>query len=1274
MPGKHRLASLVLTVLILFSLIPFNVAVGQLAYDPWVARPLYVNGRPLDPVNPPSIILGETVRIEIAGVNNGNSDLDEGYLTLSFPDLTSTSSYVVISTWTGPAGNTVLRGPGYRAWAGYGTYQVTLQYWLVEGYAKPWRARQFYTLIVEVKPERVGQFRVHAKMVGKAGNNWYADPTTRGEPKQPQQPGTVILDQQQQEYAYEFVINVLPSKGSLNINVHNIPGLNLPAAGGAIRVDLYTSNRFIGYQYAYFSGGEPYVTVEFQNLDVGNYYMKVTQKPNVGRQLLEFWGISSTEVRAGPPTFFEFYRHTQVITAVNPTKQQCGSLSVGQSITPTVMVKNFDNVGKETEVRLIIDRDRAAPYDYDIWSDTLTIPSGEERGFTLPSLTFTDAGQYYIYAIAYSKYMLEGIDYNPTDQYVWVESCSVGAPSMGVSPTNWSTTVRAGSTAGQTFTITVSGGTALGVTVSRISGPDWISISPASLGDIPPGQSRSFTVTVSPPSGTSGSFSYTIRVSSSNAGSRDIAGTITVSHVAASIVDFRPPTGMYEPGDRLTAGVTVRNTGTVSTIFWIGLSYIKPDGSIFDVPPIQTQSLLPGEQQEVVFSWQLPLDAPVGNYGAVTAIWAGYDQQRNVMIPPKFNERRVDSAFRVERFDFRLMVTPSSVITAPGQSANYVITVERVSGRPRSVSLTISGLPQGVQHTFSQSSGEPTFTSTLNVVTSATTPQGSYTLTITASGGGVTRTALATLVIQSQQDTVAPSVRVIAPNGGETLTVGGMFRIKWDASDNVGVQLIHIFLFQDGSQVLVIARDLQNTGYYDWTVPDRPGTNYRVRIVAVDAAGNAGYDDSDASFSIVQQLTVATAQIGITHTWVGDLRIWLGVQGGREVLIWNREGGSSDNIFREYDLFSLGFTENDLPPSSSKPWYLKVSDEAPMDEGRIEYFRIVYQGQTYESQDRLEIKDFQESIAWIPSGVLPPFDFSLTVSPTHKLVMAGQSVTFEVDVKSILGSSSVSLSVSRLPEGSSGSFDPSFGTPPFSSRLRIITSLSTPPGEYTFTVVGNGGGIIRQVTATLIVLPQDTLLHVKIVDQAISSRNAYFRLETPRYDNVLSAIRDELKPKIGPGLIAIYIHSITVRLEAPRGVQMIVIPLTPRLNIGTKVALFMVDQLVNQIPLLGTIWSFLQLIFDIFSNLDEVKPVNVYEFTDSYPYHSSIDDVIDRLLGRRDKYMIHLKSTERVDWYISFSVNVLYSLDYTGTVVPGYPPLQELTWSRQIIIPITEET
>jgi archaellum component FlaG (FlaF/FlaG flagellin family) len=412
-------------------------------------------------------------------------------------------------------------------------------------------------------------------------------------------------------------------------------------------------------------------------------------------------------------------------------------------------------------------------------------------------------------------------------------------------------------------------------------------------------------------------------------------------------------------------------------------------------------------------------------------------------------------------------------------------------------------------------------------------PAGERRVICEARSGDQTSSDEVRFTVTQPPDTTPPTVRVIAPNGGETLFPGNVFRIRWEASDNVGVAKVHIWLFQGNEQVMVIARDLPNTGYYDWTVPNRPGTNYRIRIAAVDAAGNAGYDDSDGTFEIggevrvtaqiislttdknqynpretvrirytirntgdvrielrmvveivdpsgrsvydshrldqdrrhdldpgqtasgeftwtipadavpgtyevraslrhwniwdkifdyrwgdrpgprftVQAAATATLQVGIRHTYIGDLKIWVGVEGGREVLIWNREGGGTRDLFKEWNLLQLGFTVNDLPPSESKRWYLRIRDEAGGDEGRLEYFRIIYQGRTYESQDRPEIKDFQEVRAWIPSRGAPSLP-DLTV----------RNVNFSPQSVSQGGSITVSWTEVNIGSGNAGPY------------------------------------------------------------------------------------------------------------------------------------------------------------------------------------------------------------------------------------------------------------
>jgi hypothetical protein len=361
----------------------------------------------------------------------------------------------------------------------------------------------------------------------------------------------------------------------------------------------------------------------------------------------------------------------------------------------------------------------------------------------------------------------------------------------------------------------------------------------------------------------------------------------------------------------------------------------------------------------------------------------------------------------------------------------------------------------------------------------------------------ITRTTTTTITEQQTQDTIRPTVRVIAPNGGERLSPGSVFRIRWEASDNVGVTSVYIRLYQEGVMRVIIADNLPNTGYYDWTVPNRPGSNYKIVVIARDAAGNFGEDESDGTFEIVGAAVTAILQIGIRHTYIGDLRIWVGVEGGREVLIWNREGGSAQNLFREWDLLQLGFTTNDLPPSESRRWYLRIRDEANRDEGRLEYFRIIYQGQTYESQDHPEIRDYQEVRAWISPTTPQPFDFRLTVTPTVQMIRPGESAIYNIIIEHLSGQpQSVELSISGLPSGAVGLFNPDRGVPTFTSVLTVNTAIYTTSGG-ELTIRASGGGVVKEVTVSLIILPVPPMprfVRMERIAVTCDKRTLYFEL------------------------------------------------------------------------------------------------------------------------------------------------------------------------------------
>jgi hypothetical protein len=110
--------------------------------------------------------------------------------------------------------------------------------------------------------------------------------------------------------------------------------------------------------------------------------------------------------------------------------------------------------------------------------------------------------------------------------------------------------------------------------------------------------------------------------------------------------------------------------------------------------------------------------------------------------------------------DFSITVNPASGSVTAGSGATTTVSTAVVSGSAESVSLSASGLPSGASASFNPASVTAGGSSTLTITTSASTPAGSYPITITGTAASATHTTSYTL-------TVTP------PGGGGGITNGG---------------------------------------------------------------------------------------------------------------------------------------------------------------------------------------------------------------------------------------------------------------------------------------------------------------------------------------------------------------------------------------------------------------------------------------------------------------------------------------------------------------------
>jgi hypothetical protein len=97
-------------------------------------------------------------------------------------------------------------------------------------------------------------------------------------------------------------------------------------------------------------------------------------------------------------------------------------------------------------------------------------------------------------------------------------------------------------------------------------------------------------------------------------------------------------------------------------------------------------------------------------------------------------------------------------------------------------------------------------------------------------------------------------------------------------------------------------------------------------------------------------------------------------------------------------------------------------------------------------------------------------DFSLSTSPSSRTVVQGNSTSYTATIGALNGfSSAVSLSVTGLPTGATGTFSPTSVTGSGSSTLNVTTKSTTTAGTYTLTIKGTSGSLTHSTTVTLVV-------------------------------------------------------------------------------------------------------------------------------------------------------------------------------------------------------------
>ncbi|WP_433248275.1 M28 family peptidase [Streptosporangium sp. CA-135522] len=98
--------------------------------------------------------------------------------------------------------------------------------------------------------------------------------------------------------------------------------------------------------------------------------------------------------------------------------------------------------------------------------------------------------------------------------------------------------------------------------------------------------------------------------------------------------------------------------------------------------------------------------------------------------------------------DFSISTNPSSGTVQAGQAATSTVATATTAGTAQTVALSASGLPSGATAGFNPASVTSGGSSTLTIATTATTPAGTYQVTITGTGETTTHTSVYALTVQ----------------------------------------------------------------------------------------------------------------------------------------------------------------------------------------------------------------------------------------------------------------------------------------------------------------------------------------------------------------------------------------------------------------------------------------------------------------------------------------------------------------------------------------------
>jgi uncharacterized membrane protein len=392
--------------------------------------------------------------------------------------------------------------------------------------------------------------------------------------------------------------------------------------------------------------------------------------------------------------------------------------------------------------------------------------------------------------------------------------------------------------------------------------------------------------------------------------------------------------------------------------------------------------------------------------------------------------------------DFSVVATPSSQTVPPTKGTSYTVSVTPSYGFTGNVSFSVTGLPAGAKASFSPSSVSDSGSSTLTVNTSTSTPTGTYTLTIAATSGTITHSTQVKLTVNAFSVASSPSSQTILEGNGTTYAVS--VTPSYGFTGNVSFSVTGL---PSGATASFSPTSVAGSGSSTLTVntsTSTPTGSYTLTITA--ASGTVTY-------STQVKLVVNAFLLAVTPT----SRTILQGDGTTYSVSVTASSGFTGNVGFNVTGLPSGATASFSPASvsgsGSSTLTVNTSSSAPT------------------GIHTLTITASSGALAYSTQAKLVVNAFSLTATPTSRVVSRGNSTTFSVSVTPSVGfKGNVSFSVTGLPSGATANFSPTSVAGSGSSTLTVNTSSSMQTGTYYFWINAANGTLTNATEIKLIVV------------------------------------------------------------------------------------------------------------------------------------------------------------------------------------------------------------